>query len=220
MLIYEKSHEVTWIKDQHNPFFICISKPKDLSIELYSTWNMLNGFLARRADKIVLVPGKPDDNYQQVTTLKDQSEQTIPLGRPILRISVQDTTNEQTIRRHRVVLREWIELDRENIVNRSAGMHWVVGPTEYETNKSWKNAGQLRIAFYWNAKNLAKCRQNLGRTATALRLTIQKLGSQATAEAQMTQQIHALEHVLTVHSDYLEPLAKKALDKHIKLTLS
>ena len=218
-LVYEKEHEVAWIKNQDNPFFICISRRESLEIELYSTWNMLNGFLAKRADRITLVPGNPDDNYQEVTTLEDGSEQTIPLGRPILRISAQDAMDEETVQRFGAVLRKWIELDRENIVNRSAGMHWVVGPRDYDTNESLKEVTEWGIAFFWHAKNLCRCRMNLGRAATALRLTIHHLGAEAEAEPKMAQEIKALEQALSVHCDYLQPLAKSVLRKYVGLVL-
>jgi hypothetical protein len=59
----------------------------------------------------------------------------------------------------------WVALDRVNIVNRHAGIYYVVGPSAYETGEGPR---QDRLVFYWNPDNLEKCMINLGRSATGL----------------------------------------------------
>jgi len=219
-VIYDKEYEVMWIKNQENPFFVCVADRENLTVELYSTWNMWNGFLFKAAKRIVLVPGGPDDEYQKVWTCEDRTEQMVPLGRPILRISAKDAMNEERVQSFGAILREWVEMDRENIVNKLAGMYWVVGPIHYETNRSLAESPGRMTAFYWNAKNLRRCQLNFGRSATALRLVVRKaLGPGGETTSDMAQKIDDLEQVLRSHSDHLEHIAKEVLRKEVGLVV-
>jgi hypothetical protein len=214
-LVFEKEHELDWIKNQENPFFLCIADRESLTIELYSTWNMLNGFLAKKAPRVVLVPGGPNDECGKVDT-QAGPEQVIPLGKPVLRISVQDAMNKERAHDLSMILRDWVLIDRQNIVNRGAGMYWVVGPVSYDTNLSPMGSGQTRVAFYWNAKNLRECLLNFGRATTALRLVL-ALGVERERLPDWAHRIEGVEQVLGAFSDYLEPLAKKSLKKQVGL---
>ena len=218
-IIYEKEHEVAWIKNQGNPFFLCVADRDDLTIEMYSTWNMLNGFLLKEAGRIVLAPGSPDADYEAVETREDGTEQVVPLGKPVLRMSIQDAMEEERAQTLSAVLRVWVEIDRENIVNRAAGMYWVVGPLRYETNVSPLDSKDWRIAFFWNTKNLDRCLLNFGRTATALRLVIRVASGGDEAVRWGEERINILEQALRSYSDHLEPLAKQVLHEHVGLSV-
>ena len=113
------------------------------------------------------------------------------------------------------VLKEWVRLDRLNLVHRSAGMYWVVGPAEYETNRLPMEAGEW-IAFYWHPDNLEVCERNLGRCATALRLVSARYGR--SDEPSLGRQ-KALDQVLRAHAGCLDPLAKGMLQQHVGLEL-
>lgn len=220
-LVYEREHEVAWIKNQENPFFVGVSSRENLTLEIYSTWNMLNGFLHKAADRIILVPGGPEDEYQEIQTREDGSEQIIPLGRPILRMSAHDAMNEERAQSFGGVLREWVEMDRENIANRQAGMYWVVGPIQHETNSLLADCTAWSTAFFWNPRNLPRCQTNFGRAGTALRLVIRRvLGTEGERASAWTQKIQDLEAVLRSHSDILEPLAKQILDEQVGLHIA
>jgi hypothetical protein len=217
--VFEKPHEIEWIRSQENPFFICIANRDDLAIELFSTWNMLNGILYRKTGRIELVPGDPDADYEPVTTLEDRSNQLVPLGRPVIRMSMQDAMNEERAHTLGAILTQWVAIDRENIVNRRAGMHWVVGPTNHETNSPPRECQEWRIEFFWNAKNLSRCVLNFGRSATELRLTLRKAFGNTEAESWGDTRTSVLDEALRAYSEQLDPLAKDSLRKHIGLDL-
>lgn len=218
-LVFEKPHEIEWIRNQENPFFLCVANREDLTIEIFSTWNMLNGILYRETRRIELVPGAPEADYEPVMTLEDLSNQVVPLGSPVIRMSMEDAVNEERACALVDVLTQWVVIDRENIVNRGAGMHWVVGPTDHQTNSPPFDSRQWRTEFFWNAKNLRRCVLNFGRSATELRLTVRNaFGNTETAqwgEARIT----TLDEVLRSYSDELEPLAKESLRRNIDLDL-
>jgi len=209
-IIYEKPHEIEWIMTQENPFIICISNLDSLSIELFSTWNMLNGFLYASAEKIILIPGNDPDSCKPPEIEDDKSEQRISLGKPILKITANEIVNDEKVSEYAAILKHWIEIDRENIVNKNAGMYWVIGPEEYETNKSINNQNAYRIAFYWNPNNLDRCKLNFGRCATALRVVIRRAYG-VDRENDIKKSIEDLEQVLRSHKECLEPLAIQVL---------
>lgn len=216
-ITYEKEHEVAWIQNQENPFFLCVAHRNDLTIEMYSTWNMLNGFLLKGAQRIILEPGGLDADYEEVTTVA--GEQRVPLGRPILRMSMNDAMDEGRAKDLGKVLREWVRIDSENIANRATGMYWVVGPGNYDTNKSPLASTDFKISFFWNAENINICCSNFGRSATALRLVVRKAFGTNETQSWGENKLGALERVLRSYSDQLEPLAKKVLKERLGLIL-
>jgi hypothetical protein len=162
-------------QEPREPILLCVVNRERLEIELYSTWNMQNGFLLHGASRILLVPGRPDDNYQEVTTADDRSEQVVPLGRPILRASASEVMDAAKAAELGAVLKGWVALDRENLVRKSAGMYWVAGPSHYEMNRPLTDAPDLNVWFYRNPLNLAQCESNFGLIATALRLVLRRV---------------------------------------------
>jgi hypothetical protein len=220
-LIFAKDHEIAWIKNQENPFFLCVVNRERLEIELYSTWNMQNGFLLRGANRILLVPGRPDDNHQEVTTADDRSEQVVPLGRPILRASASEVMDEARAAELGAVLKGWVALDRENLVRKSAGMYWVAGPSHYETNRPLTDTPDLNVWFYWNPLNLAQCESNFGLVATALRLVLRRvLGAEGEAAPENIPRIRSLDGALIAFAHCLNPLAVQTLCEHVQLEIT
>jgi hypothetical protein len=167
-LVYEKPHELEWIANQENPLLLCVADGAAAAMDVYSTWNLLCGVLGgwkgqRKPNRITLRPGKSGE-WPGVTDKPDGSQEIL-LGKPIVRIAHDDIVNETSTKEIAEVIGAWVAIDRTNIVNRHAGMYWVVGPDTYETGKPPKPA---RLNFYWNPENLEKCTMNLCLSATAL----------------------------------------------------
>lgn len=219
-LIFEKEHELAWIREQENSFLLGIVDRENLRLDLYSTWSILKGVLHKAARRIVLIPGPADADYQAVITEPDESEQRIPLGRPILSANVYEVMDENRAKYLGEVLREWVLLDRENLVNRRAGMYWVLGPTRFTTNKKLTEGSELASFFYWNPLNLGKCLVNFGRAATALRVVLRAaLKEEGELMGPNPQMISDLERVLRSHAAHLDPFARKILRESVGLDL-
>jgi len=219
-IIYQKDYQIQWIKNQENPFFICVADRSSLKVAFYSTWSLLLGILHKSARKIVLIPGSENDSYKEPETEPDLSEQRIYLGKPILNISAKDIVDDANVSKFAWILRQWIEIDRENIINRYAGIYWIIGPKEYETNKPIAEPFQQIVAFMWNAKNLEKCKVNFGRSATALRLVIREaLGEKREQDSTVSPMIADLEKVLQSMKECLDPYAKDILLKKLNLKI-
>ncbi len=168
-VVYEKEHELEWISTQENPLLLCVADRKSLSVDIYSTWNLICGPLARKATRITLIPGVRARDFPGVVNHSDGAQE-IHLGDPILRISDDDVSDVSRRQQIGEVLAYWIALDRTNLVNRQAGIYWVLGPTNYETGQLPSALGG--VAFYWNPVNLSQCAINLGRAGAALVLLL------------------------------------------------
>ena len=219
-LIFQKRYEIDWVKNLENPFFLVVGDRDQLRIDIYSTWMRLNGFLWRAAERIVLQPGPPKEGYEQVWTANAGEEQIISLGKPVISATVHEFMDKSRAEILSNVLKQWIILDRENIVNSQAGMHWVIGPQTYETNNPIPKESRPSASFYWNAKNLKRCQFNFLRAATALRLTLRNvLGPDRKRDLRFVDKIKALDMVLRVFKDDLEPTSLTALRKYIDINM-
>lgn len=169
-LIYQKPHELEWIRNQENPLLLCVADRDAGAMDVYSTWNLLcavlNGWKGQKpASCIRLCPGRSCSDWRGVEDQEDGS-QDILLGKPIVRITHDQAFDEARTRQTAEVMGQWIKLDRQNIVNRRAGAYWVVGPITYESDRPL--GSELGVTFYWHPQNLSECTVNLARSATAL----------------------------------------------------
>jgi len=184
-LIFEKPHELDWLRHLENPFFLLVGNLEDLAIEMYSTWQRLNGVLLKGAQRIVLKPGQPKGGHTAVWTADNASEQVICLGQPIIRGGNAD------------------------IVNSGAGMYCVVGPSAHTTNEP-PTADHL--SFYWNAKNIDRCQTSFARSAVAVRLTLRNLvGPAGESCADRSERVSVLDSTLRAYWPDLDPLSQAAL---------
>jgi hypothetical protein len=94
------------------------------------------------------------------------NSQDIFLGKPIIRITHDQIFDDESTPQIAEVISEWLELDRENIVNHRAGLNWVAGPLDYETGKPL--GPERGVSLYWHPKNLVDSARNVMRSATAL----------------------------------------------------
>lgn len=199
------------------PIFLCIANLSSLSVEFYTTGSLLIGVLHKSAKRIVLIPGSESDPYKAPETEDDLSEQRIYLGKPILKILAQELADDETVNKYASILRQWISLDRENIINRFAGMYWIIGPTDYKTNEPIQEPFNPIIVYLWSVNNLEKCKINFGRLATALRVVIRALGTDR--EKALVPIINDLEQALKSLNECLDPFAKNILREQIGLNI-
>jgi hypothetical protein len=168
-LIYKQPHELDWITSQENPLLLCVADRDAAAMDVYSTWNLLCGVQGGgwegkiSPNRITLCPGETGE-WPGIRNNADGSQEIL-LGKPVIRITHSDLVQEARTKKIAEVIGSWVAFDRDNIVNRYAGMHWVAGPMTYETGEVPIPGG---IIFYWNPKNLEKCTLNLCRSATAM----------------------------------------------------
>jgi Domain of unknown function (DUF4365) len=173
-IVYAKPHELEWIRNQENPLLICVADRNSLAMDIYSTWNLLCGVLngwrgQRPATRIVLRPGVAHHMWPWVED-NDDGSQEIRLGKPIARVTDAEIFDETRMELLANTIGQWVALDRVNIVNRHANMHWVQAPLAYETNQC--PPSPVGVVFYCHPASLQSDGTNLGRAATSLIFTI------------------------------------------------
>jgi hypothetical protein len=199
-ITYELPHQLDWISQQENPMLICIADRDTTSMDIYSTWNLLCGVLAghpvtRTATRIVLRPDQTNEKWPHISDLQDGTQEIL-LGKPIAHVTHDDIVDEERTKQIGAVLGAWIVFDRLNIVNSRAGLHWVVAPRFYETNKMPLLNDLIAVAGYWNPKNLEKCRRNLILSAASLWRTLAAAGLISSASAPWAEGVPPLRELL------------------------
>jgi hypothetical protein len=199
-ITYEQRHELDWIAQQENPMLICVADRDTTSMNVFSTWNLLCGVLSghsitRSATRIVLRPGQTSEKWPHICDLQDGTQEIL-LGKPVAHVTHDDIVNEDRTREIAAVLGAWILFDRLNIVNSRAGLHWVVAPRAYETNKMPLLNDFLAVAGYWNPKNLEKCTRNLVLSAASLWRTLAAAGLTSSTKVPWAQGVPSLRELL------------------------
>jgi hypothetical protein len=199
-ITYERPHQVDWISQQENPMLICIADRETVSMDVYSTWNLLCGVLAghpvtKIATRIVLRLDQTSEKWPHICDHKDGTQEIL-LGNPVAHVTHDDIVDEDRTKDIIAVLGAWILFDRLNIVNSRAGLHWVVAPRSYETNKMPRFDDSLGVAGYWNPKNLDKCTRNLILSAASLWRTLVAVGLTSSTSAPWTVGVLALRDLL------------------------
>jgi len=218
LVLFKAKDAIEWLQHLQNPFFVAVGNREEQRVEIYSTWERFNGFLGKTPRQIKLQPGPPTSGRPRVWTTKD-GKQVIALGEPIVRAHVRDFMNEARATEFRDILRQWIILDRQNIVNVEDGLNWIIGVADYQTNSRfppnrmilWPNA---------DAKHYGECARHFGRAATALRITLcNVLGGKEDTRPDMVVKIKALDEVLRRFGETLDSLSREALRYYLGWTI-
>ena len=137
----------------------------------------------------------------------------MPLGKPILQVSAQDTMDEKKSDFLTSILRQWIIIDRLNIVNMDSGMHWIIGPKDYETNKLLQMKDLLQYFFsppLVRNDLQKKVESNFGRTAIALNVLLKrKQINEGQLNIEDEKTIEVLDKVISMEFGKLVQEAKK-----------
>lgn len=210
--IDKRAYEVSWFRDQENPHFLCNVIADELKIELFSVWNVANGYLHKETESIVLHAREQPKGIDVINFHGTQLR--VYLGKPILTMTASEAQDEEVVNARGEVLDQWIDLERTNIVNRQSGMFWVLGPWDYVTNEKLFEdplEAKMRLSFYWNPQNLPHTLRNFTRNAVAMRLQLERLEDRNWAE----QQVEALDEVLRCYEGDLDAFSREMLLRHV-----
>jgi len=127
---------------------IGIADKLKLTLALYSTSNIWAAcYFAGRCGQVVLLPDKTDsDNKVPMPTNRLPSGEwpqgagdgriwDVPLGPPIVHVSIDDLEDKGKIDTYRGILLQTLHLDQENITYRRLGIHYSRWPHQYATNE-------------------------------------------------------------------------------------
>ncbi len=140
---------IEWLLSQDLPLFLCVADVPEASVSLYSTiWARWFTSRSPLPARLELVPGKANEDFKGKTIDNrypsralgggrrpgDGRSWKVPLGKPILTISI--TEAEDALRREnaRSVLKRWIGLERRNVAEQISGVPYVEEFPSWETN--------------------------------------------------------------------------------------
>ena len=214
-IVYEEPYELEWITNQENPLLICVADRNALAMDVYSTWNLLCGVLngwrgVKTPRRITLLPGASHHMWPWVQDNDDETQE-IRLGKPIARVTDGEVFDDSRMEHIARTIGEWVELDRTNIVNRHANMHWASAPLTYETNESPLSSPHVGVVFYTNPINLNKYCTNLGRVATTLAKTLRPQAGIDITQPPWSTRVSAIHEVLKSHWELLDPATREFL---------
>lgn len=147
-----KKYEVDWLYDQHQSFVVCVVDLKEWTVNLYSTQFMWwVPWQKGTPGEVVLVPdlsldsftvaeGGSNDNRYRSAPLPNASDGSrpgdgfsyrVPLGNPIISVSVKEQEAAQFRDRVRSCLERWVGLDYRNLT------HWRLKVPYVEEWVAW-----------------------------------------------------------------------------------
>lgn len=143
-----KNEEVDWLFSQELPLLIGLVDREALNLKLYTTSNMWSALYGSgKPGEIVLKPNvfvnprepvSPNEVKEWPAGVGDGMIWEVPLGRPLVSISVNDSEDIEKINVLKNNLIEPLRLEQENITYRRLNVHYSKWPSIYETNKLHK----------------------------------------------------------------------------------
>jgi hypothetical protein len=145
-----KKEEIEWLFNQELPLLIAIVDKENLIMKLYATSNMWAArYTGGDVGQVVLQPDKlsKDNDVPMPQSISvsdwpagvgDGKKWLVPLGPPILSISINDVENEAKIDEYKRMLSFPLYMEQENITYRRLQVHCSKWPHRFTTNKPEK----------------------------------------------------------------------------------
>lgn len=143
-----KKEEVAWLFGQELPMLVGIVDKVAGALHLYSTSNMWHGRnQGGNLGQVWLVPDTPDKQGAEIprphaekqdewpSGIGDQQLWTVPLGPPVVSMTIQDLDNSDKLDLYRKILSRAINLEQTNITYRRLGVHFSRWLLRIDTNK-------------------------------------------------------------------------------------
>ncbi len=142
-----KKEEVTWLFGQELPLLVGLVDKENSILKLYATSNMWAAYYSSgNVGELVLQPDVPSKQGESVSMPKssivsgwpqgigDGKRWEVPLGPPLVSISVDDLENKEKLNEFRRILSFPLWLEQENITYRRLKVHYSKWPLLINTN--------------------------------------------------------------------------------------
>jgi hypothetical protein len=212
---YEGKQVFQWLNSLQIPLFVATVDKSMSHIRIYSTWNVHRFLLIfendpnrKRPDTIVL---RGSDCNEPLPAPNPETGD-VPIGKPILDFCLQELGDKGVREHHLHVLREWVEMDRQNYTFRLAGITMACGYIKWVTNKHLQESVRTWYRpYYYSAATADKARKLLCQLATVISL----YQGQALKSKNPDQVQHA-ERELIALSNYVNRFCSHHFDKFQK----
>jgi len=141
-----KVEELEWLFSQDVPLLIAIADKENHRLDLHPTSNMWSARnLAGMPGEIWFRPGEPADESANIPIPKRTAEDrlkglgdsalwTVPLGVPLVSLSVKDLEDDSKVSNCRRILEWALRMEQLNITYRNSGVHYSRWPHRIKTN--------------------------------------------------------------------------------------
>lgn len=158
-----KKDGIEWLFSQELPLFIAVVSREEQMLNLYPTSNKWAVHYQGMPGEVVLQMNVPSECERYIDAPKpeekmelrnygDGKQWNVPLGNPIISISIGDSENEKKLNYYRALLRFFILLEQENITYKRLKVHYSKWPLQVKTNDELNNP--FTYGIFWAANTI------------------------------------------------------------------
>ena len=186
-----KSEDIAWLFRHEIPFFLGFIDLKSNSLSIYDTTGIwfLFGQLNINCSQILFKPNNREKGIRRKTPEKtelknwgndrakgDGFKYEIDLGNPIINISVSDFGNEEILQKKRELLRLFVNIERENIINRNLGINFFQEIKQNTTNEIYPIEKGIQILDNYDQQYISKIYDSIKFTLISLSMNLNSHG--------------------------------------------
>ncbi|MFA5717303.1 MAG: hypothetical protein WC952_06250 [Desulfobulbaceae bacterium] len=138
LLISYQDHELEWLKNLQLPLFIGQVRRKDLTLNLFPTFELNHAFILRDLKNINELVVKLQNKDKKISL--NQSRCEISLGIPLLSFNMKQAIDKKFATRAYHVLSEYLSMEQQNVNSRKLRFFRFV---KWETNKKVSISGRI-----------------------------------------------------------------------------
>lgn len=142
-IVYRGKGKLQWLRNLENPFYFLIGYKKQLRVEIFSTYRILEEMLMKgEAENLTIYfDSKHEGKYYAYTVpdtpgIDEKYDQFVHLGEPIIQVSLEELMKDESHKKYLTILKQWVRNDRANIIGDKSGLYWINIPKEYKKNES------------------------------------------------------------------------------------
>lgn len=207
---YKGDQFIDWLNSREYPLFLGIINKSLSHLKLYTTWP-LNYYLIIAKDSDSYKPErllfKTDDSI--TTDLPDPNfdKSIVYIGKPILSINTSDIGDPDNVASIVKILKDWINFDNMNYINRRRGITSVFGYKQWTTNKGLdESVRHWAKNYYFSPKTFDKAK---GVLAEAAGVIGSYLTAQAGDQAAQAEKQSLRNYISTYCYDYSDDFVKR-----------
>jgi hypothetical protein len=145
--VFPSQRSVEWVISYQAALLLCVVDKADSTISIYHTLARFGAATASELPETLVM--RPEGRGTQFIGAYGYDPQTREylLGPPIVRLTVAELVDEDSIHRMRAVLEAWLELDYRNVIKYQIGLRRVELPMAYRTGEIPVVGGSLELAW-------------------------------------------------------------------------
>ncbi len=145
--VFPSRRSVEWVVGYPAPLLLCVVSKAERTISIYHTLARFGAAIAAELPEKLSM--RPEGRGSDFTGAYGHDPETgdYLLGPPIVRLTVADLVDKDSIQRFQTVLQAWVELDYENVIRYQIGLRTMDMPLSYRTGEAPVAGATLALAW-------------------------------------------------------------------------